>query len=172
MKKSILAIMFLTLISMSLCGCKKDTEQPTETYTNTFTIGDNEYEIKHAYFIKEGLVDDDETSALVFTSDEIESENNVVAGIIFNDNSEWKEIELGSSSNAEYIVKEIATDKFGMAISGTIFLDITGETYSVSSKGITVMFNGVEGLSEVASSISYQGKTEDIPDEYRGFLTF
>ena len=96
MKKSILAIMFLTLISMSLCGCKKDTEQPTETYTNTFTIGDNEYEIKHAYFIKEGLVDDDETSALVFTSDEIESENNVVAGIIFNDNSELKEIELAT----------------------------------------------------------------------------
>ena len=60
MKKSILAIMFLTLISMSLCGCKKDTEQPTETYTNTFTIGDNEYNIKHAYFIKNGMVKDDE----------------------------------------------------------------------------------------------------------------
>ena len=166
MKKSLFSIMFLTIIVICFSGCKPEPEP--KIYTNTFSIGDKEYNIKHAYFLK-----DDKTSIFVFTSDEIESENNVIASIIFNDNSEWEETEFGTSSNnTEFIVKEIATDKIGTAISGSISLDLTGETYSISSKDIIVMFIEIEGQLKVSSNISFQGKVEDIPYNNRAFLTF
>lgn len=178
MKKLFLSLMLVAAIAAGFTSCKKEENNGNETTTHsqTFTLGDESYDVDNAITIENiQYQDSDIYNAIVLSEGSFIGESGVDCDgvvIIFKDNISAGTYTMSSNMNSfpKYVftslnVQDIVNFNLGdlmdndeayIAKSGSFTLEINSGRYTITTNNIEVV--NVSTNEEEDSSVDYEGK--------------
>lgn len=185
MKKIFLTFMFLAGLATCFTGCKKNDDEPKppippQIYSNTFTIGDETYDINVSKLIENLSFGDFNLNIIVFASKDLQEEHNNVICVIYYNGIELGIIDIAPTN---YIIDSFPLPKvialkdcnitetlqninnltmfpdIYTGLSGSLTLKKSGETYTIITDNMMLKHNN----DEITGAIDFQGTLTTIP---------